>query len=298
MTQGRTVNTFKALKVFRRYPDSSGKRHGLQKVHGEVGDGTGRETLALSIRQACEGAWDGVGTETQTGSRVWSCEVPWVRAPKRSSLQVSDFDSGEERGVSRGGMRGVKQLGRMRLCTVARVPEAGWGSGEARPRRAPHTRASSHRLARPGPGGLHLPGRPQTPHAERRARGIPRGGSEPKQGLPQPGTARLPAALGRRPRQPQEAPAQEAAALARHVTPNQLPAVRMCSGSGWGAQPGDAKGGAGNARPADGSAGRVGGGAPFPAGASAPGVLARSPRSRRLSPPCWVLEGGPRTLCA
>lgn len=185
--------------------------------------------MALSIRQACEGAWDGVGTETQTGFRVWSwsrqsCKVPWVRAPKRSSLQVSDFDSGEEREVSRGGMRGVKQLGRMRLCTVARVPEAGRGSGEARPRLAPHTRAYSYRQARPGPGGLYLPGRPQTPHAERRARGIPRGGSEPKQGLPQPGTARLPAAPGRRPRQPQEAPAQEAAARARHVTPQ--PATR------------------------------------------------------------------------
>lgn len=111
MDQGRKGNTFKSLKVFGRYPDSSRKHDGLQKVHGEVGDDTGRETLALSIRQACEGAWDGMGTETQTGSRVWSwsrqsCEVPWVRAPKRSSLQVSDFDFGEERGVSRGGMRG------------------------------------------------------------------------------------------------------------------------------------------------------------------------------------------------
>lgn len=104
---------------------------------------------------------------------------------------------------------------------------------------------------RPGTGDLHLPGRPQTPHAERRARGIPRGGSEPKPGLPKPGTARLPAAPGRRPRQPQEAPAQEAVARARHVTTQ--PATRSAhvrGGSGRGAQPGDAEGGASGAQAA------------------------------------------------
>lgn len=57
MNQGRKRNTFKALKVLGRYPDSSGKLHGLmQKVHREVGDHIGRETSVLSILQIFEGA--------------------------------------------------------------------------------------------------------------------------------------------------------------------------------------------------------------------------------------------------
>lgn len=57
MNQGRKRNTFKALKVLRRYPDSSVKHDGLlQKVHREVGDHIRRETTALSILQIYGGA--------------------------------------------------------------------------------------------------------------------------------------------------------------------------------------------------------------------------------------------------
>lgn len=198
-----------------------------------MGDDTGRETLTLGIRQACEGAWDGMGTETQTGSRIWSwrrqsCEVPWVRAPKcHSKCQISTPVKSEGSvGAGCGG-----EAARENEVLHCRSGDGGWSGlrrGASSPG-SPHPRV----LPLPGParpGGLHLPGRPQTPHAERRARGIPRGGSESKPGLPQPRNARLPAAPGRRPRQPQEAPAQEAAARSRHVTYSQRPAVRMCSG--------------------------------------------------------------------
>lgn len=131
-----------------------------------------------------------MGIKKQTRSRVWSwnqqgCEVPWCERTgiSHSKCQISTaVNSKASARVGCGRMRCSAAAGRSGLRRGTSASRATPGSPHPRVLPLPGS-------ARPDPSRLYLPGRPQTPHAGKRARGIPRGRSEPKPGLLEPGTA-------------------------------------------------------------------------------------------------------------